>query len=67
MRGTFGPDLTHFGSRAGIGANTLTNTPQNLLAWLQNPQAVKPGCTMPVIPLPLQQQQELVAYLEELK
>jgi cytochrome c oxidase subunit 2 len=67
MQGTFGPDLTHFGSRGGIGAYTLTNTPQNLLAWLQNPQAVKPGCNMPQIPLALQQQQELVAYLEELK
>ena len=67
MQGTFGPDLTHFGSRGGIGAYTLTNTPQNLLTWLQDPQAVKPGCNMPQIPLPLQQQQELVAYLEELK
>jgi cytochrome c oxidase subunit 2 len=67
MQGTFGPDLTHFGSRGGIGAYTLTNTPQNLLAWLQNPQAVKPGCNMPQVPLALLQQQELVAYLEELK
>jgi cytochrome c oxidase subunit 2 len=67
MQGAFGPDLTHFGSRGGIGAYTLPNTPQNLLAWLQNPQAVKPGCNMPQVPLPLQQQQELVAYLEELK
>jgi cytochrome c oxidase subunit II len=67
MQGTFGPDLTHFGSRGGIGAYTLTNTPQNLLAWLQNPQGVKPGCNMPQVPLALLQQQELVAYLEELK
>jgi cytochrome c oxidase subunit 2 len=67
MQGTFGPDLTHFGSRSGIGANTLVNTPQNLLTWIQDPQAVKPGCQMPQIPLPLQQQQELVAYLGELK
>jgi len=67
MTGTFGPDLTHFGSRGGIGAYTLTNTPQNLLTWLQDPQAVKPGCNMPRIPLSLPQQQELVAYLEELK
>ncbi len=67
MHGTFAPDLTHVGSRSGIGANVLANTPANLLRWLQNPQAVKPGCKMPQIPLPLQQQQELVAYLEELK
>jgi cytochrome c oxidase subunit 2 len=67
MKGTFGPDLTHFGSRSGIAAFTLLNTPQNLLAWLQDPQKVKPECKMPQIPLPLQEQQQLVAYLEELK
>ena len=66
-KGTFGPDLTHFGSRNGIAAYTLPNTPQNLLAWLQDPQAIKPECTMPQIPLPLREQQQLVAYLEELK
>jgi cytochrome c oxidase subunit II len=67
MKGSFGPDLTHFGSRSGIAAFTLLNTPQNLLAWLQDPQKVKPECKMPQIPLPLQEQQQLVAYLEELK
>lgn len=67
MKGTFGPDLTHFGSRSGIAAYTLTNTPQNLLAWLKDPQAIKPESTMPTTPLPLREQQQLVAYLEELK
>jgi len=67
MKGTFGPDLTHFGSRRGIAAFTLSNTPQNLLAWLQDPQKVKPGSKMPQIPLPLQELQQLVAYLEEMK
>ena len=50
-----------------IGAYTLVNTPPNLLRWLQDPQAVKPGCNMPRVPLSLTQQQELVADLEELK
>jgi cytochrome c oxidase subunit II len=67
MHGTFGPDLTHFGSRGGIGAYVVSNTPANLLKWIQNPQAVKPRCVMPQIPLPLLQQRELVAYLEELQ
>ena len=67
LKGTFGPDLTHFGSRGGIAAYTLRNTPENLLRWIQDPQAVKPECNMPNVPLPLQQQKELVAYLEELK
>lgn len=67
LKGTFGPDLTHFGSRSGIAAYTLKNTPENLLKWIQDPQAVKPQCKMPKVPLPLQQQQQLVAYLEELR
>jgi cytochrome c oxidase subunit 2 len=67
MKGTFGPDLTHFGSRRGIAAYTLPNTPENLLAWLQDPQAIKPESTMPTILMPLREHQQLVAYLEELK
>jgi len=67
LRGTFGPDLTHFGSRRGIAAYTLRNTPANLLRWIQDPQGVKPGCNMPNVPLPSDQQREMTAYLEELK
>lgn len=67
LKSTFGPDLTHFGSRGGIAAYTLKNTPESLLQWIQNPQVVKPECKMPLIPLPPQQQRQLVAYLEELK
>jgi cytochrome c oxidase subunit II len=67
MKGTFGPDLTHFGSRSGIAAYTLRNTPENLFRWLKYTQEVKPEATMPQVPLPDQQYRELVAYLEELK
>jgi len=67
LKGTFGPDLTHFGSRSGIAAYTIKNTPENLLRWIQDPQGVKPECKMPNVPLPLEQQKQIVAYLEELK
>ena len=67
LKGTFGPDLTHFGSRKGIGAYTLRNTPENLLLWIQDTQGVKPDSNMPNVPLPLVQQQQLTAYLGELK
>ena len=43
LKGTFGPDLTHFGSRGGIAAYTLRNTPANLLRWIQDPQARQAG------------------------
>lgn len=67
LAGTLCPDLTHFGSRGSIGADTLPNTAQNLSAWITNPQAVKPGVIMPAFALPPQQLDELVAYLEGLK
>ncbi|REG48467.1 cytochrome c oxidase subunit 2 [Paraburkholderia sp. BL6669N2] len=49
--GTNGPDLTHLMSRRTIAAGVLTNTPQNLAAWIRNPDAQKPGTTMPAVPL----------------
>lgn len=67
LKGTFGPDLTHFGSRKGIAAYTLKNTPANLLRWIRDPQGVKPESKMPNVPLPLAQQQQITAYLEELR
>jgi cytochrome c oxidase subunit 2 len=67
VRGTICPDLTHFGSRLGIGALTFKNTPDNLRLWLDNPQAIKPGVIMPDIKLTAAQIDELVAYLEGLK
>ena len=44
---TFGPDLTHVGSRARIGAGILPNTPENLRRWVRNSQDFKPGNKMP--------------------
>jgi cytochrome c oxidase subunit 2 len=67
LEGAFGPDLTHFGSRQGIAAYTLTNTPANLARWIDDPQGIKPGAHMPAVPLPPQEIADLVAYLEELK
>lgn len=61
------PDLTHVASRETLGAGVLRNTPQNLTAWMRNPQAIKPACYMPNFHLNPQQVQELVAYLETLR
>jgi cytochrome c oxidase subunit 2 len=63
LEGGSGPDLTHFGSRGGIAAWSLTNTPGNLHAWLDDPHAVKPESLMPRIVLPPRRQEQLVAYL----
>ncbi|HTJ22453.1 MAG TPA: cytochrome c oxidase subunit II [Gemmatimonadaceae bacterium] len=62
-----GPPLTHLKSRATIAAGTLTNTRANLMGWITNPQAIKPGVRMPAYPLTPLQLEALVDYLETLK
>ena len=64
--GSLGPDLTHVASRRTIAAGTLTNTPENLAAWIRDPQAFKPGAVMPPSPLTPAEVREVVAYLETL-
>jgi cytochrome c oxidase subunit 2 len=61
------PDLTHFASRAHIGAGRVSNTAPNLAAWIIDPQLIKPGVNMPAHPLPAADLGALVAYLETLK
>ena len=43
------PNLTNFGLRSSIAAGLLDNTPENLAAWLRDPQAVKPANRMPTL------------------
>ena len=63
-----GPDLTNFGSRTTIGAGVLDHTPDNLRAWLTDPQRIKPGALMPGYPLMSDaDMQALVEYLGGLK
>lgn len=65
--GRFGPDLTHLMSRDTIGAGMVLNSPENLKAWIADPQKIKPGCPMPNMQLSDHEVDELVAYLETLK
>lgn len=65
--GRFGPDLTHLMSRATLGAGALPNTPENLRAWINNPDQFKPGVRMPAMKLSDTELDQLVAYLVTLK
>ena len=47
--GNIGPNLTHFGSRATIGAGSFPNTPAYLALWLKNARLMKPGVLMPTL------------------
>ncbi|MCP4192443.1 MAG: cytochrome c oxidase subunit II [Planctomycetaceae bacterium] len=62
-----GPDLTHLASRKELGGGVLKNSPENLRAWLKDPQTHKPGCKMPNFKLTDEHLDQLVAYLETCK
>lgn len=66
-QGTVGPNLTLFGARGTIGAGLLENTEENLAAWIRDPQSIKPGNRMPVLNVPEEDIQAIVAYLHSLK
>jgi cytochrome c oxidase subunit II len=61
------PDLTHFATRSTIGAAALSNTRDNLMRWIADPQQIKPGNRMPATGLTPQQLASVVAYLETLR
>jgi cytochrome c oxidase subunit 2 len=65
--GAVGPDLTHLESRLTLGAGVLEHTRGNMMGWITNSQAIKPGNDMPPMPLPPDELHALVAYLETLK
>jgi cytochrome c oxidase subunit 2 len=65
--GTFGPDLSHLMSRGALGSGVIPNTPENLRAWVKDPQAIKPGNLMPNMQLNSRELDEVVAYLSSLK
>ncbi len=65
--GRFGPDLTHLMSRQTIASGAAENTTENLRAWIQNPDAIKPGSLMPAMKLSDPDVDALVRYLETLR
>jgi cytochrome c oxidase subunit 2 len=65
--GSTGPDLTHVGSRQTIAAGLLDNTRGSLAAWIADPQTLKPGNNMPMVPLSSDELRQLSAYMESLK
>jgi cytochrome c oxidase subunit II len=65
--GRFGPNLRHLMSRDTIASGVAPNTPENLRAWIQNPDAIKPGALMPAMNLPDKQLDEVTAYMLTLR
>lgn len=65
--GTTGPDLTHVGSRKYIAAGLFETTRGSLAAWIADPQTLKPGNNMPMVPLTPDELRSVSAYLASLK
>ncbi|MET3997057.1 cytochrome c oxidase subunit 2 [Bradyrhizobium sp. S3.9.2] len=65
--GKTGPDLTHVGSRRTIAAGLFETTRGSLAAWIADPQTIKPGNNMPMVPLTPDELRAVSAYLASLK
>lgn len=65
--GRYGPDLTHLMSRETIASGAVPNTKENLLAWINDPNQLKPGSLMPAMHLSDRQNEQITAYLMTLK
>lgn len=65
--GRIAPDLTHIGSRLTLAGGTLPNTPANMGGWILDPERLKPGTTMPAVPLAAPRLNAIVQYLQSLK
>jgi cytochrome c2 len=64
--GFVGPPLNAIGRRIYI-AGVQRNTPQAMIAWLQNPQAIVPGNAMPNMGLSEPDARDITAYLYTLR
>ncbi len=60
--GQVGPPLTTFYERASI-AGEIPNTVDNLIAWIQNPQAIEPHTDMPNLGVNAVEARNIAAYL----
>ena len=69
IRGTtsyVGPPLSAWSERQYIAGN-LQNSPDNLIAWIMNPQAIEPGTAMPNMGIDEQEARDIAAYLYTLR
>jgi cytochrome c oxidase subunit 2 len=66
--GVVGPDLTHVGSRLGLGAGVLANGPHDFSRWIADTEVVKPESRMPGFGmLPADEIGAIAAYLDKLE
>ena len=64
--GKVGPPLTGIADRVYL-AGELQNTPDNMMKWIRNPQAVNPRTVMPNVGLTDQDARDIAGYLYTLR
>ncbi len=64
-----GPDLSILGNRVTLASGIMENTRENLIRWIADPAAFKPGAQMPAFKGQLSDAdlEALADYLESLK
>jgi len=65
--GRVGPELTHVASKPYIASGSLQNNRDNLMSWISDPQAIKPGIRMPMNTYSQDDLNALVDYIQSLK
>ncbi len=66
--GVIGPKLAGVASRTTLAGGAVpNNSPDDLKNWIEHPDTVKPGTSMPNLGLTDQQATRIVAYLELLR
>lgn len=65
-QGVVGPPLQEFGRRVYV-AGMMRNTPDNLMSWLKDPQAIVPGNAMPNLGVDDRDARDIAAYLYTLQ
>lgn len=65
-RGRVGPPLTGIAERTMI-AGEVPNTPEMIVRWIRNPQAIEPGTAMPNLGVDERTARDIAAYLYTLR
>lgn len=64
--GLIGPSLAGIANRVYVGG-VVTNTPQNLIRWIMDPQAIDAKTAMPAVGVTEDQARDIAAYLYTLR
>jgi cytochrome c len=64
--GRVAPNLTGFARQQYLAGGVVPNTPERLVAWIENPPALKPDTAMPAVGLSRAEAADVAAYLYSL-